>query len=90
MAVRTRVVGIKRKRRVASPDEAQPNVQSTHGRKTLPKDQAAALRRKKLLDHATPGPAMEGFFPPEPGPATTEVRPARKTASRRKVKRRGV
>lgn len=89
MAVRTRVVGIKRKRRVSSPDEAQPNVQSTHGRKTLPRDQAAALRRQKLLERATPGPAMEDFFPPEPGPATTEVRPTKKTASHRKVKRRG-
>ena len=85
MAVRTRMVGIKNRRRVTSADEAQPNQQASKGRKTVPRDQAAALRRQRLMRKATPGPAMTE--PVGHGPATTEVRPGKKTATRRKIKR---
>jgi hypothetical protein len=88
MAVRTRVAGIKNKRRLTSVDEAQANPQSVgvaKGRKTVPRDQAAALRRVKLMRKATPGPAMTE--PVGHGPATTEVRPGKKTTTRRKTKR---
>jgi hypothetical protein len=88
MAVRTREAGIKNKRRVTSADEPQANQQAvgvSKGRKTVPRDQAAALRRQKLMRKATPGPAMTE--PVGLGPATTEVRPGKRTVSRRKAKR---
>jgi hypothetical protein len=88
MAVRTRVAGIKNKRRVTNVDETQPNQQAggaTRGSKTVPRDQAAALRRQKLMRKATPGPAMTE--PVGHGPATTEVRPGKRTSTRRKAKR---
>ncbi|QRN98209.1 hypothetical protein JRI60_03830 [Archangium violaceum] len=88
MAVRTREAGTKNKRRVTSVDETQPNRQAqglSRGRKTVPRDQAAALRRQKLMRKATPGPAMTE--PVGHGPATTEVRPGKKTLTRRKAKR---
>ena len=91
MAVRTRETGVKNKRRVTDVDETQPNQQAagvSRGRKTVPRDQAAALRRQKLMRKARPGPAM-----PEPvglGPATTEVRPGKRTLTRRKAKRGNV
>jgi hypothetical protein len=88
MAVRTREAGVKNKRRVTSVDETLPNRQAQgvdKGRKTVPRDQAAALRRERLMRKATPGPAMTE--PVGHGPATTEVRPGKKTASRRKTKR---
>jgi hypothetical protein len=88
MAVRTREAGVKNKRRVANVDETQPNQQAqglSRGRKTVPRDQAAALRRQKLMRKATPGPAMTE--PVGLGPATTEVRPNKKTITRRKAKR---
>lgn len=88
MAVRTRETGIKNKRRVTSVDETQPNQQSAgtgRGRKTVPRDQAAALRRQKLMRKAKPGPAMTE--PVGHGPATTEVRPGKRTLTRRKAKR---
>jgi len=86
MAVRTRVAGIKHKRRMTSVDQAQTNQQPSKGRKTVPRDQAAALRRQKLLRKATPGPAMTEP-PPGLGPATEEVRPGKRTSTRRKQKR---
>jgi hypothetical protein len=88
MAVRTREAGVKNKRRVTSVDETLPNRQAQgvdKGRKTVPRDQAAALRRERLMRKATPGPAMTE--PVGLGPATTEVRPGKKTSSRRKTKR---
>lgn len=85
MAVRTRMAGTKNKRRVTSVDETLPHQQPSKGRKTVPRDQAAALRRQKLMRKATPGPAMTE--PVGLGPATTEVRPGKKTTTRRKMKR---
>jgi hypothetical protein len=88
MAVRTRVAGVKNKRRVTDADVPQPNRQAQgleKGRKTVPRDQAAALRRERLMRKATPGPAMTE--PVGLGPATTEVRPGKKTTTRRKAKR---
>jgi hypothetical protein len=88
MAVRTREAGIKNKRRVTDVDVTQPNQQAvgvSKGRKTVPRDQAAALRRVKLMRKATPGPAMTE--PVGLGPATTEVRPGKRTTTRRKTKR---
>jgi hypothetical protein len=91
MAVRTREAGIKNKRRVADADTPQPNQQAVgvgRGRKTVPRDQAAALRREKLMRKAKPGPAMTE--PVGLGPATTEVRPGKRTLTRRKAKRGNV
>ena len=88
MAVRTRVAGIKNRKRMADVDEAQTNRQApglSKGKKTVPRDQAAALRRQKLMRKATPGPAMTE--PVGLGPATTEVRPGKRTVTRRKTKR---
>ncbi|EPX59788.1 hypothetical protein D187_002532 [Cystobacter fuscus DSM 2262] len=85
MAVRTRMAGTKNPRRMTSVDEAQTNRQATNGKKTVPRDQAAALRRQKLMRKATPGPAMTE--PVGHGPATTEVRPTQRTVTRRKMKR---
>jgi hypothetical protein len=85
MAVRTRVAGMKNKRRMTSVDQAQTNQQASKGRKTVPKDQAAALRRQKLMSKAKPGPAMTE--PVGLGEATTEVKPGKKTSTRRKTKR---
>jgi hypothetical protein len=88
MAVRTREAGVKNKRRVTDVDVTQPNRQAQgleKGRKTVPRDQAAALRRERLMRKATPGPAMTE--PVGLGPATTEVRPGKKTTTRRKAKR---
>jgi hypothetical protein len=88
MAVRTREAGVKNKRRVTSVDETLPNRQApgvSRGKKTVPRDQAAALRRQKLMRKATPGPAMTE--PVGLGPATTEVRPGKRTVTRRKTKR---
>ncbi|MBM7112916.1 hypothetical protein [Archangium primigenium] len=79
------MAGTKNKRRVTSAAQAVSSPQPSKGRKTVPRDQAAALRRQKLMRKATPGPAMTE--PPALGPATTEVHPTRKSASRRKVKR---
>ncbi len=88
MAVRTRVAGMTNKKRMADVDEAQTNRQApglAKGKKTVPRDQAAALRRQKLMRKATPGPAMTE--PVGHGPATTEVRPGKRTMTRRKAKR---
>ncbi|AKJ08250.1 Hypothetical protein AA314_09876 [Archangium gephyra] len=73
---------------MTSVDESLPNRQApgvSKGKKTVPRDQAAALRRQKLLRKATPGPAMTE--PVGHGPATTEVRPGKRTVTRRKTKR---
>ncbi len=91
MAVRTREAGVKNKRRVTDVDTTQPNQQSagvSKGHKTVPRDQAAALRRERLMRRATPGPAMTA--PVGLGPATTEVRPGKRTTTRRKAKRGNV
>ncbi|ATB29361.1 hypothetical protein [Melittangium boletus] len=85
MAVRTRVAGTKNKRRVLSAAQAVSSPQPSKGRKTVPRDQAAALRRQKLLRKATPGPAMTEAL--GLGPATTEVHPEKRTSTRRKSKR---
>jgi hypothetical protein len=88
MAVRTREAGVKNKRRVADVDVTLANRQApgvAKGKKTVPRDQAAALRRQKLMRKATPGPAMTE--PVGHGPATMEVRPGKKTMTRRKAKR---
>ncbi|PTL83325.1 hypothetical protein [Vitiosangium sp. GDMCC 1.1324] len=88
MAVRTLVAGIKNKRRVTNPREAQPHQETAgrvRGQKTLPRDQAAALRRQKLMRKATPGPAM--LEPVELASPSTDVRPGKKTVTRRKTKR---
>ena len=56
MAVRTKLVGIKNRRNVDA-RAAQPSVQASNGRKTLPRDEAALLRRQKTLGTA----AMVGW-----------------------------
>ncbi|MCI0569192.1 MAG: hypothetical protein L0Y66_00415 [Myxococcaceae bacterium] len=88
MAVRTDIVGIKRKRRV-SPGSAQPSQGTTSSRKlTLPRDEAAALRRELNVLRATPGPAAKKAVP-KSGRAKTTVQGRKKAPSQMKVKSRG-
>ncbi|MCE9671629.1 hypothetical protein LY474_27860 [Myxococcus stipitatus] len=88
MAVRTRLAGVKNKRRVASADEAQPNVQATNGRKTLPRDEAAALRRRQALKRVTLGPAAESHDP-KSHRRRTSLNGRKKAPSEMAIKHRG-
>lgn len=62
MAVRTKLAGIKNRRRVDA-HSAQPSQQASKGKKTLPRDEAALLRRQKALERVTLGPAAERHEP---------------------------
>jgi hypothetical protein len=62
MSVRTRVAGIKNRRRVDA-HAAQPSIQASNGRKTLARDDAAALRREQALKRVTLGPAAQEHAP---------------------------
>ncbi len=55
MAVRTILAGIKNKR-VVGVQAAQPSQGTTYGKKTLPSDDAALLKREKMFEQMTPGP----------------------------------
>lgn len=89
MAVRTKMAGVKNKRRVASADEAQPNVQASNGRKTLPRDEAAALRRTKNLARVTLGPAAETHEPKSNTRRRTSLNGRKKAPSEMAIKHRG-
>ena len=86
MAVRTIVAGIKNRRRVGA-HGAQPSVQASKGRKTLPRDEAAVLRRQKTLKRVTLGPAAERAQ--DPSATRTSVMGRKKSPSEMNVKRLG-
>ncbi|CAM4487563.1 hypothetical protein HRD49_36065 [Corallococcus exiguus] len=87
MSVRTRVAGIKNKRRV-DPHAAQPSVQASKGRKTLAHDDAAALLRQKELKRVTLGPAA-GDHGPKRNNRGTGLRGRKKAPSQIHIKRAG-
>ncbi len=87
MAVRTKLAGIKNKRRVDA-HGAQPSQQASKGRKTLPRDEAAALRRQKALDRVTLGPAAESHEP-KSHRRKTSIAGRKKAPSQMRVKRSG-
>jgi hypothetical protein len=87
MAVRTRYAGIKNRRRV-SVQEAQTDQQASKGRKTLPRDEAAALRRQKALERVTLGPAAE-IHEPKSHRRKTSLQGRKKAPSEMRVKHAG-
>ncbi|GMU02358.1 hypothetical protein KH5H1_64780 [Corallococcus caeni] len=87
MSVRTRVAGIKNKRRV-DPHAAQASVQASKGRKTLPHDDAAALLRQKELKRVTLGPAASDHGPKRNNRGTG-LRGRKKAPSQIHIKRAG-
>jgi hypothetical protein len=87
MAVRTKLAGIKNKRRVDA-HAAQPSQQASNGRKTLPRDEAAALRRAKALNRVTLGPAAE-IHEPKSHRRKTSLAGRKKAPSQMRVKRSG-
>ncbi|WP_224362816.1 hypothetical protein [Hyalangium versicolor] len=87
MAVRTKLAGIKNRRRVDA-RSAQPSQQASKGRKTLPRDEAAALRREKALDRVTLGPAAE-IHEPKSHRRKTGLQGRKKAPSQMRVKRAG-
>jgi hypothetical protein len=87
MAVRTKLVGIKNKRR-ADAKAAQPSQQASKGKKTLPRDEAAALRRTKALARVTLGPAAE-IHEPKSNRRKTSLQGRKKAPSQMRVKRAG-
>ncbi len=88
MAVRTKVAGIKNRRRVDA-HAAQPSVQASKGRKTLPRDDAAALRRQKTLERVTLGPAAELHEPKSNRRRMTTLKGRKKAPSEMNVKHKG-
>ncbi|NBD10252.1 MULTISPECIES: hypothetical protein [Corallococcus] len=87
MSVRTRMAGIKNKRRVDA-HAAQASVQASHGRKTLPHDDAAALLRQKELKRVTLGPAASDHGPKRNNRGTG-LRGRKKAPSQIHIKRAG-
>jgi hypothetical protein len=88
MAVRTDIAGVKRKRKV-SVDAAQPNPGTPRSRrKTLPRDEAAALRADLNRARAKPGPAAKKRVP-KSGRVQTSLRGRKKAPSEIAVKHRG-
>lgn len=87
MAVRTKIAGIKNRREVGVKG-VQASQGTTHGRKTLPRDEAAALRREKVLERVTLGPAAE-LHAPKSHRGRTTVQGRKKAPSEMKVKRAG-
>lgn len=87
MSVRTRVAGIKNKRRV-DPHAAQASVQASNGRKTLPHDEALKLLTEKALKRVTLGPAA-GDHGPKRNNRGTGLRGRKKAPSQIHVKRAG-
>jgi hypothetical protein len=84
MAVRTKLVGIKNRRRVDA-KAAQPSQQASKGKKTLPRDEAAALRRTKALERVTLGPAAE-IHEPKSHRRKTSLQGRKKAPSQMRVK----
>ncbi len=87
MAVRTKIAGIKNKREVGV-RATQPSQGTTKGRKTLPRDEAAMLRREKDLKRVTLGPAAE-LHEPKSHRRRTPVQGRKKAPSQMGVKSKG-
>ncbi|MBN9681113.1 MULTISPECIES: hypothetical protein [unclassified Corallococcus] len=87
MSVRTRLAGIKNKRRV-DPHAAQASVQASNGRKTLAHDDEAALLRQKELKRVTLGPAA-GDHGPKRNNRGTGLRGRKKAPSQIHIKSTG-
>ncbi|RKH37634.1 hypothetical protein [Corallococcus llansteffanensis] len=87
MSVRTPMTGIKNKRRVDA-RAAQPSVQASKGRKTLPHDEAAAQLRQKDLKRVTLGPAA-GDHGPKRNNRGTGLRGRKKAPSQIHIKSAG-
>lgn len=87
MAVRTTIAGIKNKREVGAKN-SHPSTGATRGKKTLPRDEAAALRREKALKRVTLGPAAEEHKP-KSHRGRTPVQGRKKAPSEMNVKRKG-
>ncbi|MDY7230125.1 hypothetical protein [Hyalangium rubrum] len=87
MAVRTKLAGIKNRRRVDA-RSAQPSQQASKGKKTLPRDEAALLRREKALERVTLGPAAE-VHEPKSHRRKTSLQGRKKAPSQMRVKRAG-
>ncbi|WP_223641214.1 hypothetical protein [Corallococcus sp. EGB] len=87
MSVRTRLAGIKNRRRV-DPHAAQPSVQASHGRKTLPHDEALRLLMQKALKRVTLGPAA-GDHGPKRNNRGTGLRGRKKAPSQLHIKSAG-
>jgi hypothetical protein len=87
MAVRTNQAGIRNKRKVGV-RSAMPSTGATRGKKTLPRDEAAALRREKSLSKMQLGPAAKETEYSR-GRAETTLRGRKKAPSQMNVKRKG-
>jgi hypothetical protein len=87
MAVRTKLAGTKNRRTVDA-RSAQPSQQASKGRKTLPRDEAAALRRQKALERVTLGPAAE-IHEPKSNRRKTGLNGRKKAPSEMRVKHSG-
>ncbi|WP_225412476.1 hypothetical protein [Stigmatella hybrida] len=87
MAVRTKVAGMKNPQSVDA-RAAQPSQHASKGKKTLPRDEAALLRREKALARVTLGPAAE-IHEPKSHRRATLVQGRKKAPSEMGVKRAG-
>lgn len=87
MAVRTTLAGIKNRRKVAV-KSAQTTTGATRGKKTVPRDEAALLRREAALKRVTLGPAAEEHKP-KGHRVPTPVLGRKKAPSQMHIKRKG-
>ncbi len=87
MAVRTDIVGIKRRRQGDAPS-AQPSQQASKGRAIPFQDEIPLLRRERLLARARLGPAAEPHLPKIPR-TVAPVRGRKKPPSQMHIKREG-
>ena len=87
MAVRTDQAGIRNKRKVGA-RSATPGTGATKGKKTLPRDEAAALKREKTMSKMQMGPAAT-TSEYRRGRAESTVQGRKKAPSQMNVKRKG-
>ena len=87
MAVRTDIVGIKNLRQVGA-HAAQPSQQASKGRLLPFNDEIPLLRRSRLLERVTLGPAAEPHLPKTPRLATS-VHGRKKAPSEMHIRRAG-
>lgn len=87
MAVRTDQAGVINKRKVGV-KSALPGVGATRGKKTLPRDEAAAMRREKSMASMQLGPAAE-MTEYKRGRTESTVQGRKKAPSEMNVKKKG-
>jgi hypothetical protein len=87
MAVRTNQAGVINKRTVTA-SQAQVGTGATRGKKTLPRDDAAAYKREKNLENMKPGPAAK-LTAYKRGRAPTSISGRKKAPSEMGVKHKG-